>query len=63
MVPQPQLLLAPILGALFKTSGTRFIRKELLFSVQNKAVKKMAKLAQTRKQTAPPQKLSCPKVP
>lgn len=52
-----------ILGALLKTSGNRFIRKELLFPVQNKAVKKMAKLAQTRKQTAPPQKLFCPKVP
>lgn len=52
-----------VLGALLKTPGTRFIRKEFLFSVQNKAVKKMAKLAQTREQTAPPQKLFCPKVP
>lgn len=37
-----------ILSALLKTSGTRFISKEFLFSVQNIAVKKMAKLVQAR---------------
>lgn len=67
----PRGATAPLAGCLtgpkklggLKTSGTRFIRKELVFSVKNKAVKKIAKLAQTRKQTASSPKTFCSKVP